>query len=338
MGRKRKKENSKLPPYVYLSQGRYIYRPYTDGKLKTPIRLCSEKSSLSEVWAAYEAMTEDFHGSLRWLLDAYCLSSEFLRLKPKTQREFLRQKEAICSFPTSTGKPFGDIALRSITPPTIRKFLDKRGQTAPVSANREAALISKAFSWGREYGKCTDNPCLGVRRNQEQPRQRYVTDDEYQLVYDLALKAQPWLSIAMEIAFLCRARLGEIINLQERHKLDEGLLIERSKKSKTQIILYGDRLNSALEASTNLPGVSWQRYLLHDSNGQRIKEYTFKSAWQRLMQRATKTGLKTRFTFHDLKAKGVSDFDGDKKLASGHRTDKMVDVYDRKPGTVNPTR
>ena len=116
------------------------------------------------------------------------------------------------------------------------------------------------------------------------------------------------------------------------------MLIERSKKSKTQIILYGDRLNSALEAAANLPSVSWQRYLLHDSNGQKIKEYTFKSARQRLIKKAVKEGLIIRFTFHDLKAKGVSDFDGGKKLASGHRTDKMGDVYDRKSGTVKPTR
>jgi len=56
------------------------------------------------------------------------------------------------------------------------------------------------------------------------------------------------------------------------------------------------------------------------------------------MTRAMDKGLKNRFTFHDLKAKGVSDFDGDKKLASGHRSDSMIDVYDRKPGSVKATK
>jgi len=146
------------------------------------------------------------------------------------------------------------------------------------------------------------------------------------------------LEMTMEISFLCRARLGEILKLQHRHLTEEGLLLERSKKSKTQIILYGPRLNATFEAAKELPGVCWQRYVLHNK-GQQIKEYTFKSAWQRLMVKAKKDGfIKDRFTFHDLKAKGVSDFDGDKKLASGHRTERMVDVYDRKPGTVEPTR
>jgi hypothetical protein len=39
-----------------------------------------------------------------------------------------------------------------------------------------------------------------------------------------------------------------------------------------------------------------------------------------------------RINQHDLKAAGVSDFDGDKKLATGHKSERMVDVYDRKKG------
>lgn len=36
------------------------------------------------------------------------------------------------------------------------------------------------------------------------------------------------------------------------------------------------------------------------------------------------------------KAKGVSDTEGDKKAASGHKTDAMVQVYDRKLAEVKP--
>ena len=43
------------------------------------------------------------------------------------------------------------------------------------------------------------------------------------------------------------------------------------------------------------------------------------------------------FTFHDLKAKGVSDFNGDKKAASGHRSEAMVSIYDRKRKSVDAT-
>ena len=55
------------------------------------------------------------------------------------------------------------------------------------------------------------------------------------------------------------------------------------------------------------------------------------------MGKAMKQGLKERFTFHDLKAKGVSDFQGEKRDAAGHKTVAMAEVYDRKKGRVPPT-
>lgn len=55
----------------------------------------------------------------------------------------------------------------------------------------------------------------------------------------------------------------------------------------------------------------------------------------RVMRQALTERLKERFTFHDIKAKGVTDHD---KKASGHKTKKMQAVYDRKPGVVAPTK
>ena len=61
------------------------------------------------------------------------------------------------------------------------------------------------------------------------------------------------------------------------------------------------------------------------------------TAWQRLMKSAVEGGLKESFTLHDLKRKGVSDFEGDKLAASGHRSPQMLQVYDVLPATVAPT-
>lgn len=73
--------------------------------------------------------------------------------------------------------------------------------------------------------------------------------------------------------------------------------------------------------------------VVNNGKGQGIRLSAFKSAWQRLMNKAACE----RFTFHDLKAKGVSDFDGDKKLASGHKTAAMVEIYDRKRKIIEAT-
>ena len=43
------------------------------------------------------------------------------------------------------------------------------------------------------------------------------------------------------------------------------------------------------------------------------------------------------FNFHDLKARGISNFEGDKLKASGHNDPKMLKVYDRKKIVVEAT-
>lgn len=70
--------------------------------------------------------------------------------------------------------------------------------------------------------------------------------------------------------------------------------------------------------------------LLADRDGKPVG----KSSWQRRLEGE---GV-APFTPHDVKAEGVSDFEGDKRAAPGHRTPGQVAVSDRKPRTVRPTR
>jgi len=48
----------------------------------------------------------------------------------------------------------------------------------------------------------------------------------------------------------------------------------------------------------------------------------------RLKKRALQAGLRRTFTFHDIKAKSLSDFDGDKCKAAGNKSLAMTEVYD----------
>ena len=41
-----------------------------------------------------------------------------------------------------------------------------------------------------------------------------------------------------------------------------------------------------------------------------------------------------RFSLHDLKAKGISDYEGDKQYFSGHKTKAMAERYNRTPDNV----
>ena len=78
-------------------------------------------------------------------------------------------------------------------------------------------------------------------------------------------------------------------------------------------------------------------YIIHTKTGQRVGKEAFKSAWTRLKKKMVIAGIEP-FNFHDLKARGISDFEGDKLQASGHKDPKMLKVYDRKKHTVKATR
>jgi integrase len=73
---------------------------------------------------------------------------------------------------------FGERDIRTIQYADIEDLHKKISKTAPVEANRVLALLSKMFSLAIRWQLTEANPCTGVERNHEEPRQRYLTPDE----------------------------------------------------------------------------------------------------------------------------------------------------------------
>lgn len=359
MGKKRnKKADEKLPKYCYLQKGRYIYKAYAGRengktKFKKEIRLCSADATMSQVWAAYEALMGTPQNTISSLFSKYFSSPKFNNLAPKTKKQYTAFAASLTKYPTKNKQPFGDADYTQITPGTIRRYLDKRdADGAPKSGNREISVLSAALSWAYNRDmlpRGTMNPCLGVERNRETADTRYVEDRHYYHAYNAAASAPQWyLQPMMEIAYLCRMRRIEILALTKSNILDQGLDTLRTKGSKDAITLWSTRLKNAINTAVKRPRKirpmrDAEYYLFCDTYGKPIMDDSFTSAWDRFM---TKTAAQAkqdgvdfeRFKFHHLKAKGVSDFIGDKKRASGHKTDAMVAVYDRKKDEVDATR
>ncbi|WP_176429863.1 MULTISPECIES: hypothetical protein [Stenotrophomonas] len=86
-----------------------------------------------------------------------------------------------------------------------------------------------------------------------------------------------------------------------------------------------------------IPIRSENRYLFVSEDGERLTEAGWQTAWGRMMRNAVKDGILSqdeRFGLHSLKHRGVTDTKGDKKEASGHKTDAMMHVYDHSLPTV----
>ena len=317
MGRKRTQGHSGLPVGVYQdAYGFYLRKPYK--------RLCGLDASRSEVWANFEGVTAtDTTGTLRWLVSAYLKSDRFATLSPKTQHEARRALEHVLATKTKSGA-FGDAMLTSVTPGVVRKYLDNRA-AAPSAGNREVAYLSAAFSWGFERDMTSNNPCKGVRRFTEKPRELYVTDEMY--AAGIAKATPEYLPLFMELAYLLYARKIEVLDLRRDDLLPEGMRMRRRKGSKDNVIRWSARLELAVNTALALPSTIGSMYLLHDRQGQPIKSSTLDTAWQR---------AELPFTAHDLKRKGLSEAVGGNP--AGHKDLRMRERYNVKPDEVEPPR
>jgi len=221
-----------------------------------------------------------------------------------------------------------------VTRRTIRTYLDT--YPAPVAANRHISLLKAAWNWALErHDDLPENACAGVRPNDEEARTRYVETVEVEAVRDMATG---YLPLFIELAYLCRARFSEIAALKTDDIRDEGLFLRRSKGSVDEITAWSPRLRAAVDAckrhNANAPAPISGSYLIHTKRGEPIKYRAFRSSWVRLMQKWEQKGGQ-HFTFHDLKASGVSDHATN---ASGHKSDAMKKVYVRKAQLTEATR
>lgn len=353
MAPRKRKDSCWLPVRVYRGRASYEFHPKTGGSIKlatikrneSGVPVEDEAVKMAVLAAHKQALLGNAQRKdMTWLIEQYQASMQFKSLAAKTREgDELRIKNRVLPV-------FKKMMPADVKKMHIRQYMDKVGKSSPVSANRDHGFLSRLFSWAEERGLIDGNPCQGVRKFREEPRDRYPEDWEYDLVAESAqYTSYPWMVFAMEFAYLCRMRKSEVLALDEdKHILPEGVFVERGKGSANEITAWSPRLRAAYDGIKTLtagrPTIIGKRWLFKDKKGCRISESAFNSAWRRVRDHAIEAGitidgvtvkLKEPFNFHDLKAKGVTDHE---TKASGHRSAKMQAVYDRKPNIINSTR
>ncbi|RTN71989.1 tyrosine-type recombinase/integrase [Enterobacter hormaechei] len=324
-GKRKNPSDAILPPRVYRGKSKYEFHPATGGS----INLCPLDSPVSLIWAKYEAALKAIEEkkNLSGLIDDFFASADYHKLGNETRKDYKKYSRKLIPV-------FGKMDPDSVKPQHIRQYMDKRGVAAPVQANREKAFLSRVYGWAYERGMVKGNPCKGVRQFKEEERERYVTDEEYYALYEVSPTV---VKVAMELAYLCLARQGDVLAVQKNQLLQEGIFIRQGKTAAKQIKAWSERLLAAVELAKTLPlknGMS-SVYLIHQFNGRRYTRDGFNSRWQQAKEEAQKKHphMLFDFTFHDLKAKGVSDLEGslqEKQQISGHKTITQTARYDRK--------
>ena len=239
------RKQGSLPPYVLHDKYGYRLKPWlgrVHGKTKwgKTINLAPPDAPMSEVWRAYEEAIGDDRQTVGWMLDLYKDSDRFGELSPKSQKEYASAIEKLTGAPVGDDR-FGSVRLDQVDKRSIRSYLDT--YPSPVAANRHIAVLKSAWNWVLERHEMPDNPCIGVKLNREAPRERYVTDDEYETVLGMA---PPPIQQMMELAYLLRARLSEVQNLKVPDVSDTHVRLIRLKGSEGELTMLSERLRAAV--------------------------------------------------------------------------------------------
>lgn len=313
-------------PRLYVYQGKRQATYYTITRDNQRVNLGHDLIEAKRTLLDMEA-GRPVAGSIGELLDRY-----MREISPKKSAATHRDEEASVQ---KLRVVFGRMRPRDLRPMHVAAYLDKRGSFAPVRANREKALLSHVFTMAMRWGIVDTNPCRGVERNPEKPRDRLVTDRELCGFIALATGSDTTMLLALTawLAYLTAQRRGDLLRLRLDQLGDDGIAIIQGKGGARVLIEWTPKLRECVAALRALPRPVRGLYLICNQAGQPYTDAGFKALWGRLMTAWVGDGGE-RFHFHDLRAKGITRLVEDGRTArdlSGHKTDAMVSkVYDRR--------
>lgn len=373
-GRKRKHDSTipahidqkKLPIGCYWDKRDRVWYAILQGAKAKRQKLFNADAMLSDLHRAMEELHGINRKSLEWLCEQYHANHVFKALAERTQKDYEAQRHIAVSLPTKLGQPLGKLDYARLETHHFQKIVDViAGNGTPSKANHLARYLKLVYSWAIRRGYISHNPVKGVKGAKERKQRRLPPAATMTALIQLAYaggqlkphtegSCAPYLWAVADIAYLCRLRGIEVITLRESHALTDGLMTNRRKGSRDNIVAWTPRLRAAYDWLIGRRDAIWakkrlpvpihakDRPVVVAEGGAPLRKSSLDSAWQRLIQRAIREGVITaeeRFSLHDLKRKGVTDTPGtraDKQHASGHKSEEMMDVYDLSVPIVQP--
>ena len=233
-----------------------------------------------------------------------------------------------------------------------RHYRDAR--TAKVRGNREIATLSHVFNMAREWGITTkENPCQGVRKNREKPRDYYANDVVWAAVYS---KAPQELKDAMDLAYLTGQRPADVLMMRKDDVETGFLMVQQNKTGKRlrirvnsdgQVNSLGKLLSQIAERNARLV----TSYLTVSKTGRRMTATMLRKRWDEARESAkfkaiadADNPLASRiaaFQFRDIRPKAaseISDIDQASKLLGHSKGDITERVYRRVGAIADPSK
>jgi len=356
-------DQNKLPVGVYWdTRDRYWYTITRDPKPKRTY-LASSDALLSELHRIIELSRGLDTATLDFMLGKFAESAKYKGLAKATQDDYGYCRLALQRHKTKLGCSFAELIRSKITTPIIQLLVDSIAETYPSKANHVKRYLSAACKWGIQRGYATNNPASIVEEADERKAHRMPEETTMREVVKFlrqrgSLPARrtgavaPYIWAIAEIAYRCRMRSVEVRRLTDKDATDEGIIVSRVKGSLDNITKWCPELREAwrwlvarrAKVWLKKPALRAQvlRPLVVSEDGAALSKSALNSAWRRAMAEAIKAKVivqEERFGLHGLKHRGVTDTKGtkaDKKLASGHKSDAMLQLYDHEIPVVEP--
>jgi len=332
MGRRRKSMNH-LPTRVVQHHGQfYFLEAYRDADGKARTRWRALGTSEAEMWRAWRELdiAERPLQTLGDVMDQY--QREVLPKHPKnTQDDYTRAMKRLRLV-------FALVSPAGVRPAHCYAYLAKRGEKAPVRANRELAVLAAVFRYAIELGLVDVNPTHGVRRIPEAPRERLP--EAWELAAFLR-DAPPLLRAYVPIKILTGLRQGDLLRLRRDQLTAEGILFREGKRGKRRLIEWSDELRAAVDVALALRQTPSMLYVITTRTGQPYTGNGFRSIWQRHMVRVVQSGaLSESFTEHDLRAVTATEAMERAQELLAHESARTTTIYQRskEPRRVKPLR
>lgn len=363
-------DQAALPAAVYFDhrKGRVWYTLHYDETGKQRRRnIAPADVSLAELHQIMDEASNVDRGTLRYVCSQFHESDRFKKLSPKTHDDYNYSRDVLLNLPTKLGKPLGDLAVRKFTSALVQRIVDRLAdEGTPSKAAHVLRYLRRVLQWGRNRGYLDVNPALGIEAPVERKQRRLPDHQVMDVLIDRAIArgllirgekggCPEYLGYVMELAYLCRLRGIEVVTLTDANELETGILTNRRKGSRDNIVRWTPRLRKAWDHAkayrakvwakrkTAIPIAPSRRNIIVASHGGPLRKSSLDTAWQRFITLAIADEIITpeqRFGLHDLKRRGITDTVGtraDKQEASGHRDPKMMDVYDHSVPTVSPS-
>jgi integrase len=228
--------------------------------------------------------------------------------------------------------------LDEIEPMHVRQFLDKRGKTAKVRANREKALFSAIFNHARSIGltKAT-NPCAGVKGFSETGRTIYVTDEQFQDLWRVA----DWpVRDALDLAYLTGQRPADVLKMSRNDIRDGELWVIQNKTKAALRISIEGRLKEVIDriVARDKTYKVVNLKLVRDESGKALGSFALRFRFDNARKLCGAT-----WQIRDLRAKAGTDVADDRGILEarrqlGHKSVKMTENYIRAGNRVGPTK